>query len=130
VKQPQCPPNLGRGGRKLWRDAVSQYAFRVDELTLLERACRQLDLVVAAETECADAPMRVKGSRNQPVVNPVFREARERVARYQSLIKQLRIPDPAEVAPDISDAVPSAGSAKARKAVRQRWDNRFGPHGA
>ena len=115
LKPPKPPPNLGVEGRRFWREVLSQYLLRPDEVAVLEHACRTLSLIAQLQTELDASGLMVKGSMGQDVANPLLAEIRQQRNLLRALMKQLAIPDE-----DGGD--PGAlRSINARKAARARW---------
>lgn len=116
TKRPRPPTNLGRAGARLWRETVSVYELRGDELLLLAKACRTADDAERLDTACADAPLTVTGSAGQQRANPLLAEARATRALLAALLKQLALPDPVA-----EKRQADARSSQARTAARARW---------
>lgn len=115
----QAPKNLGVNGRKLWKDVISAYGLRPDELQILEDACRERDLIDRMQDEL-DQPgtsLIVTGSMKQEVANPLVSELRQHRSTYRALVAALKLPDgpPAQTKPS------QARSSKARAAANARW---------
>lgn len=107
------PPNgLSSTSRKMWREIVSKYELRTDELRVLEDACREVDLIGLLERELDGAELIVKGSMGQPVANPMISELRQHRATLQRLLAALKLPD---------EGVSASRSAAAREAANARW---------
>lgn len=115
-----APRGLSVKGRKLWRDVTSQYQLRVDELRVLEDACREVDIIERLEDEMEDAPLTVHGSMGQPVANPLIQELRMHRSVLARLLGNLKFPD----APAAGGAVPTSASSSARALAAQRWGRR------
>lgn len=113
-----APDGLGSQALKLWEEMTGLYEFRVDELRILEDACREVDLIERLEVELDGAPLMVKGSMKQDVANPHLAEVRQHRATLARLFKQLDLPDePGGVErPGVGDR-----SSAARKAAEARW---------
>ncbi|WP_226366642.1 hypothetical protein [Pseudonocardia sp. ICBG162] len=91
------PDDFGTSGSHSW-DAVTDdelnLVLRPDEWPLLVEACRNLDLIDVLRAEFASDPRYiVKGSTGQPVINPLVKHIDTATARYQSIVKQLGVPD-------------------------------------
>lgn len=114
------PTGLDAAGKALWRSISSGYAFRPDELAVLEDACRTKDTIAAMEKAWAEdgRPMTTRGSRAQLVAHPLITEMRQHRAALALLLKQLKIPD--EGATDFA----GIRSAKNRAAAQARWARR------
>jgi hypothetical protein len=121
--KPEPPPNLRAGGTELWDGILARYELRVDEIVLLEAACRERDLVdgMQLEIESAIAAGRwtVKGSMGQDVANPLLPELRHHRGTLSSLLKRLGL--------DVADEEAAGGkqlmtrSEIGRHAARARW---------
>lgn len=120
MSKPSAPKGLQSAGAKLWRDVVGKYDLRVDELDVLERACRASDRT-AAMVEILDAePLMVKGSMGQPVVHPLVAEVRAHEAQVASLLARLKLPD------EPGGAGEQPRSSQARAAAQSRWSTAHG----
>jgi hypothetical protein len=75
-KAPRPPEGLGPTGRALWRDTVAGYTFTTTELGVLRELCHAHDNATRLTTHSKGVSVTVKGSRNQPVVHPIFAEIR------------------------------------------------------
>lgn len=107
----QAPKGLEAKGRRLWRETVSMYELRADELDTLEDICREADLIVRLEDELDGAELVVKGSQGQDVANPIISEIRQHRATKKSLWASLKLPD---------EGGSSAGNQQ-REAAQTRW---------
>ncbi len=92
VKIP-APQGLSRRGRRFWREVVSTYKLRSDELVLLENACRCLDIIAELEAAMDGQPLLVKGSMGQERENPLLSETRLQRAQLNRTLAQLKLPD-------------------------------------
>lgn len=115
MSKPAAPKGLAAAGAKLWRDVVAKYDLRVDELEVLERACRATDRTVAMQDCLAGESLLVKGSMGQPVVHPLVAEIRAHEAQVASLLARLKLPD------DPGAAGEQPRSTQARAAAQSRW---------
>lgn len=111
-----APKDLSANGRALWRDVATSYQLRVDEYRVLEDACREADLIDDLQIEAKGAERVVRGSQGQPVINPLISELRQHRSTLASLLRQLKLPDPADTA--------EARSTAARSAANARWSKR------
>jgi hypothetical protein len=78
-KIPRPPADLGKRGRKTWRELQTEYDFTgAPERTLvLEDLCRTVDLVERLqETVAGLDDLRVLGAAKQPVAAPEVAELR------------------------------------------------------
>jgi hypothetical protein len=120
-RRPSVPTGMGRTrGGSLWREIVGGYALRVDELRLLEEACRQVDLIDRMAREVEKSPLTVPGSMGQPVPNPLLAELRGSRQLLQRLFRQLNLPDD----PKSAEVSAMERSTAARSAARARWGSR------
>lgn len=110
------PTDLGDAGRRLWDQISGTYKLRADELRVLEDAAHEADLIATLNGGLVDAPLLVRGSQGQEVINPLISELRQHRATLASLLRQLKLPD--EAAPQQSR------SSQAREAVNARWSRR------
>lgn len=115
-----APKGLGPKARKLWRDMTAKYEFRVDELAILEQACRELDMIEKLQELIDDEYFEyvVAGSMGQDAMNPVLIEIRQHRALHGRLLKQLDLPD------DNEAAAAGSQSSVARAAAEARWGKR------
>lgn len=115
-----APKGLDSVGSKLWRDVTGKYALRVDELTVLEAACRASDRADLMRDELDIRPLMVEGSTGQLVVNPLVAEIRAHEAQVASLLGRLKLPDDPAGAGEVSR------STQARSAAQSRWSTAHG----
>jgi hypothetical protein len=100
---------------------VETYTFRPDELRILEDACREADLIDGLAAEAMGTASIVRGSQNQPVINPLISELRQHRATLASLLGKLKLPDIAEGSTRVGVGV---RSVQAREAAQVRWGKR------
>ena len=114
----KSPEGLDASGSALWARITAKYALRVDELRILEDACREADLIDVLSVALTESSPITKGSQGQPVVNPLVPEIRQHRSTLSTLLGKLKLPDD-----ETSD---SAGrvSAQARSAANARWSRR------
>ena len=108
------PEGLGSKALVVWSEVAGTYDLRVDELRVLEDACREIDLIERLESELRGAELIVVGSMGQPVANPLVQELRQHRGVLARLLGGLTRPDEEE---------PATGnaSASARQAAMARW---------
>ena len=91
------PEDLQDAGQAFWEQVTDpdlRLILKPDEYPLLAEACRCLDLVESLRAEFAANPETiVKGSTGQPTINPILKHIDTTVGRYQSLVRQIAIPD-------------------------------------
>lgn len=114
VSKIDTPRGLGAAGERLWSALNGKYEFRVDELAVVERACRLSDRIAAMEAELGDRTVST-GSMGQVVVHPLIPEIRAHTATLASLLRGLGLPD------DEQGAVAVSRSSQARSAAQSRW---------
>lgn len=88
------PKGLARAGRALWREATKQFVFDAAESAVLLQMCRISDHLDAMEGELSTQSAVSKGSRNQPVLNPLLQEIRLQSLALAKLAAALDLPDP------------------------------------
>jgi hypothetical protein len=93
AKPPRPSEGLGPTGRALWRDTVANYTFTATELGVLRELCRATDNATRLTTHAKGVSVTVKGSRNQPIVHPVFAEIRATQETIARLSRALNLPD-------------------------------------
>lgn len=123
-RKPPAPANLGPKARHIWTKTLEVYELRIDELRILEDACREVDLVERLEKELRKAPLTVEGSMGQPVSNPLVQEIRQHRSVIQRLLVSLKLPEgDGGAAGDAGGTAPTSmtRSAAARKAAEARW---------
>jgi hypothetical protein len=83
---------------------LAAYELAPHEVALLTEACRVVDRLERIAAALSVEPLTVAGSMGQPVINPLFAEARSQAVVLARLARALRIPmaeveTPAEVGP-------------------------------
>ncbi len=115
-RAPRVPTSLDTAGTSLWKAIVASvpasYELDARELHILERACRCADELALLDAAVDRDGLVVRGSRNQPVLNPCLAEARQLRLAQLRLLHELKIDPPAEESP---------GTRAARKAAEARW---------
>lgn len=91
VRQP--PHGLGNRGRALWRDVMTQYTLRPDEIALLRNLCNAVDQLHRIELRLKAEHVTSTGSSGQLVGHPLLAEWRAHTDTIQRLVKQLHLPD-------------------------------------
>ena len=94
---PKSPPpaTLSIAGQALWGDVVSKYDLRVDELAVLESACKTADMIATLDKEwdALGKPFLTSGSMGQDVIHPLIGERRAQQSQLAKLLGQLKLPD-------------------------------------
>lgn len=114
-RAPRVPAGLADKGAAFWRDVVGSYELRVDELVLLEHACRAIDELERLAGQITESNVLVTGSRGQVRPHPLLKEQRESRVLLARLLRQLKLPDPTV------EAAPKSRSVQARAAAQTRW---------
>ena len=113
MSTPTAPVHLGPKARKLWKDTVRAFDLRVDELRILEDACREVDLIERLENEIRGLPsLTVKGSMGQPVISELVKDVRQHRNTLKALLGALKLTEDGESKPR---------STTAREAAQARW---------
>lgn len=109
----KAPAGLGVKAKHLWSEITENYDLRVDELRILEDACREIDLVERLEAELKGADLVVNGSMGQPVASPLVQELRQHRSVLARLLVLLKLPD--------DEGQAQSPSSTARAAAMARW---------
>lgn len=117
----EIPRGLSEKARRLWRETVEGFTLRADEYTLLEAACRELDLIEQMQSAITRQGLMITGSMGQSVAHPFISEIRQHRAQLTSILRALKIPDA-----DAPDIQAGAVSSQARAAAQSRWSQSYG----
>lgn len=114
MTKPKPPAALADAGRALWTKHLAKYDFRVDELAVLELACRTADMIATLDKEwvALGQPFLTTGSMGQDVIHPLIGERRAQQAQMAALLGKLKIPD---------EASGAVTTNPARAAAATRW---------
>lgn len=114
MSKPNPPESLEAVGRALWRDVVAKYDLRVDELAVLEAACKTADMIATLDKEWAalGKPFMTRGSMGQDVIHPLIGERRTQQAALARFLGILKLPD---------EASGEVNTNPARAAAASRW---------
>lgn len=115
----KTPTGLKSHGKRTWSEVTSKYELRTDELDILEDICREIDLVNVLEKELKDAPLMLKGSQGQDVVNPMVSELRQHRATKRGLWSSLKLPDDTQ----------GVEVNQQRDAAQSKWASSYGVGG-
>lgn len=112
MSKPEPPASLESAGATLWSDVVGKYDLRVDELAVLEAACKTVDMIATLDAAWAELgkPFITRGSMGQDVIHPLIGERRTQQSALAALFRQLKLPD--EVGGE---------SNQQRSAAQSRW---------
>lgn len=113
MSKPKAPASLSTAGKTLWGDVVKKYDLRVDELAVLESACKTADMIATLDREWngLGQPFLTRGSMGQDVIHPLIGERRAQQSQLAKLLGQLKLPD------DGAGASPN----QQRDAAQSRW---------
>lgn len=114
--KPPVPAGLDERAADLWTGVTCKYDLRVDELYVLEAACREVDLIDAMVIRQRSEDLIGVGSQGQPVAAPLVSELRQHRATLAALMRQLKLPDE-------DGRAASSASEAARAAANARWGN-------
>ena len=115
------PGNLSKRALDLWEGVTSKYDLRMDELYVLESACREVDLIDSMVERQKSEDLIGKGSMGQPVAAPLVSELRQHRAALAAFLKQLKLPDEdGRGAQNTSDAARKAAISPSTRA-RSSW---------
>lgn len=114
------PADLQAAGKKLWKDATSDFDLNPSELALLREASRTLDELEVLRAAVLDSDLITKGSTGQPVVNKLFEEVRKHRDSLNKTLIALALPmgDEDEAKP------PTVKQLRAKKAADARWGSK------
>lgn len=127
------PKGLAAGGRRCWKQVVSAYNLRPDELILLESACKTIDRVAELDAAMEGEPLVTKGSMGQVREHPLLAEARMQRALLRQTFAQLKLPDLDEGAVEPNQhraAAQSRWSHPSRATAQSRWAAAHGEAGS
>jgi len=114
MSKPKPPVSLSDAGKALWTSVVEKYDLRVDELAVLEAACKTADMIAILDKEWdgLGKPFLTRGSMGQDVIHPLIGERRQQQAAQAALFRQLKLPD---------DVAGGVSTNPARAAAATRW---------
>lgn len=114
MSKPKAPATLSDAGKALWGDVVKSYDLRVDELAVLESACKTADMIAILDKAWDELgkPFMTRGSMGQDVIHPLIGERRTQQAALARLLGLLKLPD---------EASGAVGTNPARAAAATRW---------
>lgn len=114
--RPPVPPGLNKRAQDLWTGITDKYDLRVDELYVLEAACREIDLIDEMVAKQKGEELIGKGSMGQDVAAPLITELRQHRTTFATFMRQLKLPDE-------DGRAGASTSEQARKAANARWGN-------
>jgi phage terminase small subunit len=86
------PRGLKTPGGRLWDAVTSEYKLAVDDLAVLEEACRTRDLIADLRAKVAENGLIVPSSQGERV-NPAIVEGRQQAMLLAKLLGVLGLPD-------------------------------------
>lgn len=112
--KPKSPASLESAGQALWLSVTEKYDLRVDELAVLEAACKTADMIATLDREWAalGKPFLTSGSMGQDVIHPLIGERRTQQAQLAALLGKLKLPD---------EAADGGKANQNRSAAQSRW---------
>ncbi|EIT89311.1 hypothetical protein MA4S0726RA_3042 [Mycobacteroides abscessus 4S-0726-RA] len=89
--EPRMPNRLGTEGKKLWTGIVGEFDLfhEPHKLRILFDACKLADQVKKLDDAAIKAPLTVKGSMGQEVINPVISAAQSARGLLAQLLGRL-----------------------------------------
>lgn len=121
----RVPAGLDAAGKRLWKSVVD--VFDLDDephkVQVLAQACRVADIIAELDEHAAEAPLTVKGSQGQPVIQPTLSEARFQRALLAQLLGRLGLPDNDADEQEVEHK--ARRSAAGRTAAKARWDRGY-----
>ena len=116
---------MDAAGKRLWKSVVD--VFDLDDephkVQVLAQACRVADIIAELDEHAAEAPLTVKGSQGQPVIQPTLSEARFQRALLAQLLGRLGLPDNDADEQEVEHK--ARRSAAGRTAAKARWDRGY-----
>jgi hypothetical protein len=88
----RSPPGLGTAGKALWKAINATFDFTDEpaKVAMLTQACRVADVIAELDEHAAEAPLTMKGSAGQAVIQPTLAEARFQRGLLAQLLGQAR----------------------------------------
>jgi len=112
------PTGLQARGLAFWHAVHATWILNADESELAVECCRLLDTVEALQLVLDRDGVLSSGSTGQTRVHPAVGELRASRLVLARLLGQVGLSDPTNT------AMPSATTARARRAARARWGGR------
>ncbi len=84
------PRGLGTEGQKLWTGVIGEFnlAYEPHKVRILTDACKT-DLIKRLDDAAVKAPLTVKGSMGQEVINPLIAQAQTARMQLAQLLARL-----------------------------------------
>lgn len=125
---PPPPEDLASDGPgfELWTGITALYDLRVDELSVLEQAAFEAEMITDLRLALISEPRLLRGSQGQMVIHPIISELRQHRTVLVRLLSQLKLPDLDGDGPASLEAEAGVRSSQARAAANVRWTRRGG----
>jgi hypothetical protein len=94
--KPRMPRGLGTEGKKLWEGVIGEFSLGAEphKLRILFDACTTADVVKRLDDAARSAPLTVKGSAGQQVINPLVAQAQVAKGQLAQLLGRLNFAPP------------------------------------
>ncbi|SOJ53585.1 hypothetical protein MSIMFB_01085 [Mycobacterium simulans] len=85
------PRGLGTEGQKLWKGIVGEFDLGAEphKVRILSDACATADVIKRLDDAARKAPLTVKGSMGQEVINPLIAQAQTARGQLAQLLGRL-----------------------------------------
>ena len=90
------PHGLGPEGKKLWTGVIGEFnlAYEPHKVRILTDACKTVDVIKRMDDASAKAPLTVKGSMGQEVINPLIAQSQTARSQLAHLLGRLNFAGP------------------------------------
>ena len=90
------PRGLGTEGQKLWTGVVAEFDLAAEphKRRILFDACKTADVIKRLDDAARTAPLTVKGSMGQEVINPLIAQAQVAKGQLAQLLGRLNFAPP------------------------------------
>ena len=94
--KPRMPHGLGPEGKKLWTGVIGEFdlAYEPHKIRILTDACKTADLIKRLDDAAAKAPLTVRGSMGQEVINPLIAQSQTARGQLAQLLTRLNFAAP------------------------------------
>jgi hypothetical protein len=118
----RTPTGLGPEGKKLFHQVTKTFDFEGEpgKIELLTQAAKVVDVIAELDDHAAEAPLTVKGSTGQQVIQPTLAEARFQRGLLAQLLGRLGLPDTDEAAAEKAEKL-SQTRRRAANSKRVRY---------
>lgn len=111
---PEPAEDMGARAKRLWREIVTEFELRPDELEVLASACYAAQRAHEIRNELAGMDILLPGSMGQLVANPLLSEVRNHESHVAAMLGKLKLKE-------TESGVTSTRSGAARTAAKARW---------